>query len=269
MSIADDIKPPSRHSENTIHIKPTVDAESTSNDEPQNHETEKIKVKEVKEKSDEIVIEGRDIEPREAREFASANIKDDFFEQPIARNADKRKKKEDGDIIEKTSWLGIILFILLIFVALAAILYFSIPELKTLVNDKISLPFASSSSSVSVPKTSYSSISSSSATVSSESSSSSSTAAQITEMTIKVLNGSGITGAATTTKTALETAGYTVSYVGNANSYNYSSSYIYYKAGAKAKAEEIKTVLNNLTITISENDSVAGTYDVVVVVGKK
>jgi cytoskeletal protein RodZ len=87
---------------------------------------------------------------------------------------------------------------------------------------------------------------------------------------IEILNGSGITGAAATVKTAMETAGLTISYVGNAKNYNYNSTYIYYNSAKEAEARLVNETLSKTRTTVLEaSNTIAKNYDVVIVVGKK
>lgn len=88
------------------------------------------------------------------------------------------------------------------------------------------------------------------------------------DLNIKVLNGNGTAGTAEKTKQALETAGYKVSKVANAKTFSYKTSYIYFKNGKDSQANEIKSLLSNLSITLEKSDSIVGNYDIVVVVGK-
>ena len=108
------------------------------------------------------------------------------------------------------------------------------------------------------------------ATTGTSAASSGATATAKSAIRINLLNGSGVTGAANTTKTTLQTAGYTIAHVGNAKSFNYTASMIYYHSGKAAEAAQVKAALPALSITIELNDTVtATTYDLVVVVGKK
>ena len=84
---------------------------------------------------------------------------------------------------------------------------------------------------------------------------------------ISVLNGNGISGSAKVVKTTLETAGFSVSHVGNALKFSYLNTEIFYNTGKIAEAEDMKSVLTSRTVEIFENSSVAGNYDIVVVVG--
>jgi len=87
---------------------------------------------------------------------------------------------------------------------------------------------------------------------------------------INLLNGSGVSGAAATAKATLLAAGYTIAHTGNARTFSYTSSMIYYHTGKDAQAALVKVALPALSTTLQLNDTVTGTtYDLVVVVGKK
>ncbi len=97
------------------------------------------------------------------------------------------------------------------------------------------------------------------------------TASEIDKSTIslKVLNGSGITGAGNIVSKQLQEKGFTVSSTGNAKSFSYSQTYVYYKTGKQAEADLITNSITGKTMTVEQNDNAVGTADVVVVVGKK
>jgi|GEM_PF-1076867 len=85
---------------------------------------------------------------------------------------------------------------------------------------------------------------------------------------IKVLNGNGISNSASLMKSELEKDGYKVSQIGNAKSFSYIDTYIFYKTGSVDAAEALKELLNNKSVKIQNNDPVAGAYNIVLVVGK-
>ncbi len=87
-------------------------------------------------------------------------------------------------------------------------------------------------------------------------------------ISIKVLNGNGINNSASKIKTELQNGGFTVSKVTNASNYNYTTSIVYYKSGQEAEANAVKTALTSKQFTIEQSDTIAGSYDVVVLVGK-
>lgn len=88
------------------------------------------------------------------------------------------------------------------------------------------------------------------------------------QITIQVLNGNGISGSANIVKTQLVAAGFTVDSVKNALKFTYQSSIIYYKTGKSAEADLTKNALPDRQCELTNNDSVVGNYDIVIVVGK-
>jgi len=86
---------------------------------------------------------------------------------------------------------------------------------------------------------------------------------------IEVLNGNGVTGSAEKLKSVLTNVGYTVSKVANARRFTYPDTIIYHKTGDETTAQDIKAVLTGYQTLIENSDSIAGTYDIVIVVGKQ
>jgi hypothetical protein len=96
-------------------------------------------------------------------------------------------------------------------------------------------------------------------------------AAKRSDITIQVLNGGGVVGAATKMKTFLESKGYTVSDTGNADSYTYSKTEIIVKAAKKAYLPflegDLKGTYSLGTSSAALDDTVS--YDARVIVGKE
>jgi len=87
---------------------------------------------------------------------------------------------------------------------------------------------------------------------------------------ISVLNGSGVKNSATTVANTLKAAGFNVKSTGNAKSFNYTKTYIYYKTDDPSAANLVKTALPDRQTEVSKNTSIVGaSYDIVVVVGKQ
>lgn len=84
---------------------------------------------------------------------------------------------------------------------------------------------------------------------------------------IELLNGNGIKNSAANVKTELVTAGFTVARTTNARNFNYASSIIYYKTGKADEAALVKSSITEKQITLEENNTVAGDYDLVIVIG--
>lgn len=87
-------------------------------------------------------------------------------------------------------------------------------------------------------------------------------------ITIEILNGNGISGSAGSVKDQLTGAGFTVDKVANAYNFNYEKTIVYFKTGKNTEADLIKNALSNRQCETSNDDSVVGNYDIVVVVGQ-
>lgn len=87
-------------------------------------------------------------------------------------------------------------------------------------------------------------------------------------ISIKVLNGNGISGSAAAIKNILVAAGYTIGTVTNASRFTYTNTILYYNSGKEAEAKLIATDLSNRKTELYENSQIAGSNDVIVVVGK-
>lgn len=86
---------------------------------------------------------------------------------------------------------------------------------------------------------------------------------------ISVLNGSGVKNSASSVAATLKQAGFNVKSTGNARSFNYAKTFIYYKDGKQEAANLVKSALTGRQTEASLNNSIVGNvYDVVVVVGK-
>ncbi len=92
--------------------------------------------------------------------------------------------------------------------------------------------------------------------------------ADVASVKLEVLNGNGISGSAASVKDQLVNAGYNVLRLANAAKFSYVSTYIYYNTGKKPEADAVALVLSDRQTALYENAQVAGSYDVVVVVGK-
>ena len=90
-------------------------------------------------------------------------------------------------------------------------------------------------------------------------------------VTVKILNGNGVTGSANTASTAVKAAGFTVGSTANAKSFSYATSTVYYKdATGKAVADQLVASLTSYTVVSKLDATVATTVnELVFVVGKK
>lgn len=91
------------------------------------------------------------------------------------------------------------------------------------------------------------------------------------KVTVKVLNGNGVTGSASKASTAVKTAGFTVSSTANAKAYTYETTTVYYKTEAgKTVADQLVSALTGYTVASKLDATVATTEtELVLVVGKK
>jgi len=86
---------------------------------------------------------------------------------------------------------------------------------------------------------------------------------------ISVLNGSGVKNSASSVAATLKQSGFSVKSTGNARSFNYAKTFIYYKDGKQEAVNLVKDTLTGRQTEASLNNSLVGdVYDVVVVVGK-
>jgi cytoskeletal protein RodZ len=91
-----------------------------------------------------------------------------------------------------------------------------------------------------------------------------------TKVSIQILNGNGIRGDAYKTKVILEKDGFKVATYGNASSFKYQSTLVYYKEGQEEAGKGVEeTLKKNGKVTSLEKSSNLTKYDVLVIVGKK
>jgi len=90
------------------------------------------------------------------------------------------------------------------------------------------------------------------------------------EITVTVLNGSGISGAANTASTRLREANFNVDRVGNANTFDFEQTTIYHAGEKTREAEAVQLTLQNDYETRLEPSLYQGqTADIVVVIGTR
>lgn len=90
------------------------------------------------------------------------------------------------------------------------------------------------------------------------------------KVSIQVLNGSGIRGQAEEVKSLLEKDGWKVATFGNAGSFKYQNTIVYYKEGQEEAGKKVEEYLksNNFQTSLEKSDTLTK-YDVLVVTGKK
>lgn len=88
------------------------------------------------------------------------------------------------------------------------------------------------------------------------------------QIQIKILNGSGKSGMATSTKSKLESLGFTIDSVGTAKN-TYQKTVIYYNTDKKDLAVILQLALENQNISLQENPTLTNGFDLLLVVGQK
>jgi hypothetical protein len=81
---------------------------------------------------------------------------------------------------------------------------------------------------------------------------------------VEVLNGSGASGAATTTGQALDAAGFTLNGTGNAASFDYTTSAINYAPGHVAAAETLLSQIQGPTQLVPDSSLAGDNVDLVI-----
>lgn len=94
-------------------------------------------------------------------------------------------------------------------------------------------------------------------------------AATTGNISLKILNGNGIRGSAELISALLKSNSYTVEKVGNARTFDYAKTYIYYSKGMETEASKIRSILSSRECVLQQSDSLTTGYDLVVVAGKK
>jgi len=90
------------------------------------------------------------------------------------------------------------------------------------------------------------------------------------KVTISVLNGNGIRGDAYKVKVILEKDGWKVATYGNAASFKYQNTLVYYKEGQEEAGKQVEETLKKSgQVTSLEKSSSLTKYDVQVIVGRK
>lgn len=263
MGISDDIKPrrvsrqPSSRDKNSLS-----DLSSLKKTDPETPKSDEKEKQPPKQKQNDSADIKSDLKPKDKE------TKDSFFDEI----PEKPKKKKTGHTcINVLAWLIVIIAVIIAF--------YKSPynPLKDKVEDKQSSVESSDNSYegefVTQDQSGNSTIQSAPSSDLGVNSGTSATPASTptiskTDGTIKVLNGSGTSGLALKTKTELVNAGFSVAAIGNAKTFNYSNTMIYFKTDKDEFANLVKEALSSKNPTLEKSDSIAGVYTVVVVVGK-
>lgn len=200
----------------------------------------------------------------EDEETADKSQESDFFAIPAKKDIDKPEKK---------SRLGSAILILIFLLLVGILSWQNIDRIKSLFG--ISSYESKTDDSTEIKGQSYTDGSQSTKTTETPSQTTTETPPATTPsieksaVKVEVLNGNGVANSAAEVKTKIIASGFTVSKVANASKYTYPSTIIYYKNNYSTFADEIKTTLSTRECTTEENAQIVGSYDIVVVVGKK
>lgn len=265
MGISDDIRPKKR-----LGFSNNPSFSTHNHFKPQEQETEQEI--ESTEKTDKIEV--------------NSVLADDFFDSNLTenkkntedKNAKKAKQKEKkpsriGKFL-KTIFLNRWLYAFLISALVISILWYHYPAIKALFFDDVkkeenTTPKDDSTDQIyqsEITPTNYTSEAETSAP-----STESQTMEQVIDKStiqIKILNGNGVRGSADQVKAELVSKGFTIKELGNAKVFTYTNSIIYYKTGKEGEAALVKENLDNQNAVLTLSDTIVGSYDIVLVVGK-
>lgn len=213
--------------------------------------------------------------------FSQPNDDDFFADTPIEKNGKNHKdyqpetkKPNSGAKEHSYRWLYTLIIILVIIILAGLVAWQNLDFIKNLVNGSYkkqndqNLSEIISSTSDSLKNVDSSSQSQTAEPAPAEQSTAT-PAINKSAISLSVLNGSGVKSSAKNVADQLTTAGFAVSFTGNANKFNYQQTFIYFKTGKEAEANLVKDSLTGRVTEVKESNAVVGTkYDVVVVVGK-
>lgn len=261
VGISDDIKP---------KVNPQKDKDEVENraDDPN-----EVKIHHRDLEIDYPLTRNSELEQKEEDFFKPDSTHDDFQKQSKSEEKVEKPSKKQGNPM--TKWvvlLIIILVALLVWQNYSKIL--EVVGLNKLLNTSNESELESYDSNL--QGTDYTSQSSLSADTSSTNANQNqasiaetpATSIDKSKITIKILNGNGISGSAGAVKDQLVQAGFIVDKVANAYNFKYENSIVYFNTGMNVEAELIKTTLSDRQCEVVNDDSVVGNYDIVIVVGK-
>ncbi len=95
-------------------------------------------------------------------------------------------------------------------------------------------------------------------------------AAELAELSVQILNGSGTAGEAARVRDALETGGFAKFSLGNADSYDYTDTEVQMREGLPESVfEAVETALEDYTVVEESTLSATATHDIVIFVGQR
>lgn len=265
MGIGNDIKP-----KKVYRYKQPNHHDSSSLHHPEETRKEKEEGLEHQHDSQDEIHDGEKVE----------ELEDDFFHD-YNKKAPKKVKKEEGNSdsflfrnlsAKNITWLFVIALLVIV-------IYQNFDSIKGLIigNDAVSTNsntddeyYEGVSTNRNTNSTNINANANSNTNINANTNSSASTTTvDKTAITLRVLNGNGVAGSADEVTALLKAAGFSPAKSGNARKFTYPESIIYYKTGEEEAANLVKAALPDLSTTLTNSDSIVGTYDVIVVVGKK
>lgn len=212
------------------------------------------------EKDDEVLSKAPEI-PRATPGMAPKLVDEHSPISPTISDVHPRKQR----IV--TAILSIILIVLLALLVSQAVIYFTQTK-----KDAVAVtPKATTTPKVTTPTTASADTTAKTTTPATTPPATTSTALTKEKAIVRILNGSGVAGAAGKVSALIKAASYTVSGTGNAKSYTYATTQVLYKnADAKSVADDVVTTLKGYTAESKLDDATpASAIEIVVVVGKK
>lgn len=251
MGISDDIKPKKIYRFETAKTTPKI------------HKTVEQELPE--ENSKEALINSNPLSPSE-----KDKLEDDFF-RPELNNSHSDYPITDTKKPFRSPTKVVTTFLIIIIICIVSIKNFRrvynyfYPEPTTPVKDENLVDYYVNSASSGRTGT----VSTGQSSTITPSVSTGTIAATTGNVSLKILNGNGIRGSAESISALLKSNNYTVEKVGNAKTFSYAKTYIYYSNGMETEASKIRALLSNRECILQQSDSLTTGYDLVVVVGKK
>lgn len=228
----------------------------------------------------EIKIAQKQIDERDDGQMFQASHDGDFFANTPIGDSDKKVRKiksGKGQINNNHRWVYSVIIAIAICTLLSLVVWQNYATIKSYINgsykNKNNQNLTDIINSTNDSNNNYNSGTQTPAASTDTTTTQTPTAAPTIDkstITISVLNGSGVKNSASIVANTLKTAGFTIKSTGNARSFNYTKTYIYYKTDDVTKANLVKDSLPDRQTEVSKNTSVVGSaYDIVVVVGKQ
>lgn len=201
---------------------------------------------------------------------ASAKDKSEDFFKTSKKPAEKEKPKE------KRPKLLILVLVVLLLLMVAAAVYQNFDQIKKLFLTDKNISTTSETAKEISATTETASTNNQTATTTTPPATTEQPAAAATapavidksSFTIRVSNGNGVSGSGYKVASSLKSLGFNVVSTGNASTYNYKTTIVYYQAGKEAEANLVKDALATRTVS-TELSATLTSYTILVIVGAK